>query len=97
MTILPFFKKLEFFRVLQNFSPKIFGLSLGIFGTIFGQSRLNFGTFFGQFRLKFQDCIRIVQTQFSEMFLGVLDSMESPLSLESSHMPVNGIWGPYIF
>ena len=26
-----------------------------------------------------------------------LDSTESPLSLESGHMPVNGIWGPHIF
>ena len=26
-----------------------------------------------------------------------LDSTESPLSLESGHMHVNGIWGPHIF
>ena len=33
----------------------------------------------------------------SELFLSVLDYMESPLSLESAPMPVNGIWGPHIF
>ena len=26
-----------------------------------------------------------------------LDSTKSPLSLESGHMPVNGIWGPHKF
>ena len=26
-----------------------------------------------------------------------LDSMERSLSLESGHIPVNGIWWPYIF
>ena len=41
---------------------------------------------FGQSEQEFQKC--------SWVFL---NSTENPLSLESGHMPVNGIWGPHIF
>ena len=44
------------------------------------------GFVFGQFGQNFQKCFRVF-----------LNSMDSPLSLESSHMPVNRIWGPHIF
>ena len=80
-----------------NFSPKIFGLGLGIFGTIFRQSRLNFEIVFGQFGLKFQDFIQTVWTEFSKIFSSVFRLYGKSLSLESNHMPVNGIWGPHIF
>ena len=39
---------------------------------MFGQSRLNFGTIFEQFGLKFKDFIQTAQTEFLEMFSGVL-------------------------
>ena len=47
---------------------------------MFGQSRLIFRIVFGQFGLKFQDCSQTGSTEFSKMFSGVLDSIESPLS-----------------
>ena len=42
-----------------NFSPQIFGLSVGIFRNFrdyFWTVRAEFGTVFGQFELNFQDC-----------------------------------------
>ena len=68
--------------MVLNFSPKIFRLSLGIFGTVFGQSGLNLETVFGQFRLKFQDCSRTGRTEFSEMFSGVFRLYEKSLELK---------------
>ena len=69
----------------------------------------NFQAYFRTVRAEFLDCFRTVQVEISRLysnspdiifrnvFLVFFYSMESPLILESGHMPVNGIWGPHIF